>query len=187
MKRKTGRCVDLAMKMGVVVPLFAALAAGPSHAAGEKNVHLYGSLVAEPCVIPPGEEEIVLDFGTIIDKTLYRHTRTAGKTFSIHLTECDLSLGNTVKVSFIGMESTALPGLLAIDGLSQATGIAIGLETPNEKLLPINAESEKYRLREGSNVITLKAYVQGEPDAITNQSIERGPFSAAATFSLEYE
>ncbi|MDT3253740.1 fimbrial protein [Serratia sp. root2] len=158
-----------------------------TQAADDNNVHLHGALVAEPCVIPPGDEEITLDFGTIIDKYLYLNTRTLGQAFEIHLEECDLTLGNTVSVTFTGIESSALPGLLALGGGSEATGIAIGLETPSAQPLPLNQASDKSLLQEGSNIIALKAYVQGEPDALREQRIERGPFSAVATFNLEYE
>ncbi|OJT44277.1 exotoxin [Serratia plymuthica] len=165
----------------------ALIVAPPVTQAADNNVHLHGALVAEPCVIPPGEEEITLDFGTIIDKYLYLNTRTLGQAFEIHLEDCDLTLGKTVSVSFTGTESSALPGLLAIDGSSGATGIAIGLETPSAQPLPLNQASDKSLLQAGSNRIALKAYVQGEPDALRNQGIERGPFSAVATFNLEYE
>lgn len=158
----------------------------PGLAADANNVHLHGALVAEPCVIPPGNEEITLDFGTIIDKYLYLNTRTLGQTFEIRLEECDLTLGKTVSVTFTGTENRALPGLLAIDG-QQAMGIAIGLETPSAKPLPLNKASDKSLLQAGSSVIVLKAYVQGEPDALRNKSIMRGPFRAVATFHLEYE
>ncbi|WP_424837976.1 fimbrial protein [Serratia inhibens] len=159
----------------------------PTLAAGDNNVYLHGALVAEPCVIAPGDEEIALDFGTIIDKYLYLNTRTLGQAFEIHLEECDLTLGKTVNVTFTGIENSALPGLLAVDGGSAATGIAIGLETPSAKPLPLNKASDKSLLQEGSNIIALKAYVQGEPNALRDQSIERGPFSAVATFRLKYE
>lgn len=159
------------------------LAAGSS----ENNMHLYGALVAEPCVISPGKEEIQLDFGTIIDKYLYLNKRTLGQPFEISLTGCDLTLGKTVKATFLGTESSALPGLLAIDASSEAKGIAIGLETQGAKPLPFNQSSDKFPLQEGDSRIALKAYVQGEPDAIASQTINLGWFSAAATFSLEYE
>ncbi|MEX2944252.1 fimbrial protein [Serratia fonticola] len=158
----------------------------PGLAADANNVYLHGALVAEPCVILPGNDEITLDFGTIIDKYLYLNTRTHGQTFKIRLEECDLTLGKTVSVRFTGTESLALPGLLAIDG-QQGMGIAIGLETPSAKPLPLNTASDKSLLQTGSNVIALKAYVQGEPDALRNKRIVRGPFQAVATFHLEYE
>ncbi|HCU0429593.1 TPA: type 1 fimbrial protein [Serratia marcescens] len=155
--------------------------------ANSNNVHLYGALVAEPCVIPPGDEEISLDFGTIIDKYLYLNTRTHGQAFDIHLTECDLSIGKTVKVTFTGKENTALPGLLAINGDSEATGIAIGLETQEGQVLPLNQNSSSYPLQDGNTTLTMQAYVQGEPKAITEQTINKGPFNAVTTFNLEYE
>mgnify|MGYP000305902892 CR=1 FL=1 len=151
------------------------------------NVRLHGALVAEPCVIAQGDESVRLEFGTVIDKYLYANERTHGQAFAIRLTECDPSLGKTVKVTFSGMENPSLKGLLAIDGSSQASGIAIGMETPEGQKLPLNKIGPGYRLVDGSNTLTVQAYVQGEPEAIAKRSIERGPFSAIATFSLEYE
>lgn len=153
----------------------------------KENMLLFGALVAEPCVIPPGEENVRLDFGTVIDKYLYENGRTHSQPFELHLTECDLSLGKTVKVTFSGIENRYLTGLLAIEGGSQANGIAIGMETQGGTPLPINKAGEGHRLISGTNTLTVLAYVQGETDAIANRTIERGPFSAIATFSLEYE
>lgn len=155
--------------------------------AADNNVHLHGALVAEPCVIPPGEDSIPLDFGTIEAKFLYFHTRTPGQRFSIHLTDCDPSIAKTVRVTFSGTESMALPGLLAPNAVSSARGIAIGLETLTAKPLPLNMAMDKTTLQAGDNVIGLQAYVRGEPTAITNKAITEGVFSAVATFSLTYE
>ncbi|MEJ5063050.1 MULTISPECIES: fimbrial protein [unclassified Erwinia] len=153
----------------------------------EDNVHLRGALVAEPCVIPPGEENLQLDFGSVIDKYLYLNKRTRGQPFEIHLTACNLNQGNTLTVTFIGNENPQLPGLLALDAASQANGIAIGMETRQGKPLPLNLAGQKSILMAGSNLIAFKAYIQGEPEAIAKKTIERGPFSAVATFRLEYE
>ncbi|HEJ7990413.1 TPA: fimbrial protein [Serratia liquefaciens] len=152
-----------------------------------ENMSLHGALVAEPCVIPPGDETVVLDFDTVIDKYLYMNTRTPGQPFELHLAQCDLSLGKTVRVTFSGTESPALPGLLALNGASQASGIAIGMETPQGEPLPVNQQGKAQALVSGVNVLTARAFVQGEPDALKHKTIERGPFSAVATFSLEYE
>lgn len=151
------------------------------------NVRLHGALVAEPCVIAPGDENVRLDFGTVIDKYLYANERTHGQAFDIRLGECDLSLGKTVKVTFSGTENLRLKGLLAIDGGSKASGIAIGMETQGGQPLPLNKAGEGYRLVAGNNTLTVLAYVQGEPEAIAQRRIVRGPFSAIATFRLEYE
>ncbi|MGC2909178.1 fimbrial protein [Serratia marcescens] len=151
------------------------------------NMRLHGALVAEPCVIPPGDETVVLDFDTVIDKYLYLNTRTPGQTFELHLAQCDLSLGKTVRVTFSGAESTGLPGLLALNGASQASGIAIGMETQQGEPLKVNQQGKAQTLVSGANTLTARAYVQGEPEALKHKTIERGPFSAVATFSLEYE
>jgi type 1 fimbria pilin len=164
-----------------------ALLALSLNAQGKQNMRFHGALVAEPCVIPPGDENVRLDFGTVIDKYLYENTRSHGQPFELHLTQCDLSLGKTVKVTFSGIENPHLKGLLAIEGGSQANGIAIGMESQSGKPLPINQAGESYRLNSGNNTLTVLAYVQGEPQAIANRTIERGPFGAIATFSLEYE
>ncbi|MBC3217509.1 fimbrial protein [Serratia fonticola] len=156
-------------------------------ASDNKNVHFYGALVAEPCVIPPGDENITLDFGTVIDKYLYLNTRTLGQNFEIRLAECDLSLGKTVKMTFTGTENNSLPGLLAVDGSSVASGIAIGLETQDARPLPLNKETQEYELQSGNNIISLKAYVQGEPQALASKTIKYGTFIATSTFTLEYE
>jgi len=158
-----------------------------SCAAQADNVRLHGALVAEPCVIAPGDENVRLDFGTVIDKYLYANERTHGQAFDIRLGECDLSLGKTVKVTFSGTENQSLKGLLAIEGSSQASGIAIGMETQGGQPLPLNKAGEGYRLGAGNNTLTVLAYVQGEPEAIARRTIARGPFSAIATFRLEYE
>ncbi|BEO21306.1 exotoxin (plasmid) [Serratia marcescens] len=165
----------------------AALLLAVTPAKAVDNLRFYGALVAEPCVIAPGYEDIPLEFGTIVDRYLYLNTRTPGQTFEIRLADCDLNLGKLVTVTFTGTENAALPGLLAIDGSGGARGIAIGLETPDSTLLPINQAGGKISLVSGSNVIALKAYVRGEPEAIRNQRIELGTFGATATFRLEYE
>lgn len=192
MKRKISECIRpggpgywlsaLLLAQGLVmVPVSGALAAK------QDNVHFYGALVAEPCVIAPGDEDIQLDFGTIVDKYLYLNTRTLGQSFEIRLIECDLSIGKTVALRLLGTENPALPGLLAIDGGSAAKGIGIGLETVKGTPLLLGQNGEKMPLQTGNNVIALKAYVQGELQALANKHLTRGAFSAVATFSLEYE
>ncbi|MEN4243661.1 fimbrial protein [Serratia marcescens] len=152
-----------------------------------ENMHFSGALVAEPCTLRPGDEDIRLDFGTVIDKYLYTYGRTEGKAFSLVLQDCDISLGNSVKVTFTGAESAALPGLLRPDGGSLAKGIALGLETATGAPLALNKPSEGYAIGKGSNSLQLQVYVQGEPEAIAQKSIGLGAFSAVATFGLEYE
>ncbi|EMJ4651133.1 fimbrial protein [Serratia marcescens] len=170
-------------RLGLVL----ALCCLPSLACTADNLRFSGALVAEPCVIPPGQETIALNFGSVVDKYLYTNQRTPGMPFEINLAECDLSLGKTVTVTLSGSESAALPGLLALAPGSQAAGIGIGLETPEGKKVPINRPGDKFSLASGVNGIRLWAYVRGEPNAIAQKTIVRGTFGGTATFTLEYE
>lgn len=154
----------------------------------ESKIRLHGTLVAEPCVIAPGEETVQLDFGTVIDKQLYSDRKTSSRKFKLHLSNCDLTLGKTVQVMFTGVENPALPGLLALDMTSLASGIGIGIQLENGDPLPLNQlGTHRYQLEAGSNFLHMMAYVQGEPDAITNRTINRGPFNASMTFALTYD
>ncbi|MEX2950544.1 fimbrial protein [Serratia fonticola] len=152
------------------------------------TVNFDGTLIEDACEIFPGDEAVELDFGTVIDKYLYLNTRTHSQPFAIRLINCDLALGREVKVTFSGMASTALLGYLAFDSGSTAKGAAIGLENGAGELLAINTGKYTQQLQAGSNnALNLKAFVQGEPLALQNKSIQRGAFTATATFTLEYE
>ena len=163
-----------------------ALAAFAARAA-EDNLQFKGTLVAEPCVIPPGEENISLDFGTVINKYLYANQRSKSEPFTLHLAECDPAIAGSVSVTFSGTESAALPGLLAPDAGSQAQGIAIGIETAGGSAQPLNKPSPSAVLLAGENLLNWQAFVQGEPAALANKSLIPGEFTATATFSLDYQ
>lgn len=152
-----------------------------------ENFKLHGALVAEPCSLEAGDESIELDFGSVVDKYLYQHQRTNSKAFSLRLADCDTSLGKTVKISFGGVESLALPGLLALTDGSLAKGIAVGFETSAGQTLGLNAWSPREALIDGDNTVALQAYIQAEPEAVATKGIQLGTFYAVASFSLQYE
>ncbi|MBI3310208.1 MAG: type 1 fimbrial protein [Serratia liquefaciens] len=151
------------------------------------NLKFSGALIAEPCSILPGDENVQLDFGTVVDKYLYLNQRTHSKPFQIRLTDCDTSIGKTVKVSFSGTENSALPGYLALAPESLAQGVAIGIETSSGNLLALNDLSDAYPLSDSNSVINLQAFVRGEPQVLAEKRLTRGPFTAVATFNLSYE
>ncbi|UNM21220.1 type 1 fimbrial protein [Pseudomonas sp. ArH3a] len=150
------------------------------------NLSFKGNLVEEACTIRPGDEAITLELWDVTSKHLYINTRTQGKGFKLHLEDCDTTIGKTVTILFGGTENTALPGLFALDGGSGASGIGVGLETVANKPLPLNAVSDEQVLIDGNNVIDLKAYVQGEPQAIRDETIGHGTFTVTSTFTLDY-
>ena len=153
---------------------------------GADNLVFKGNLVEEACTIRPGDEAITLELWDVTSKHLYINTRTVGKRFQLHLEECDTTIGNTVTITFGGAENSELPGLFALDGGSGASGVGVGIETLSDKPLPVNAVSDEQVLSDGSNVIELKAYVQGEPTAIRDQTIGHGAYTVTSTFTLDY-
>ena len=155
-------------------------------ATAAENLIMRGTLVDAPCFIRPGDDVITLNFEQIIDKFLYRYKRTPSRPLQIHLEDCDISVFKGVKVTFQGLESTALPGMLKLDAGSLAKGVAVGLENANGNPLPFNVASPTTALQSGDMVLRFNAYVHGEPDAIINRRIGHGPFTATATFVLDY-
>ncbi|NCE90693.1 fimbrial protein [Pseudomonas sp. L13] len=150
------------------------------------NLSFKGNLVEQACTLRPGDEAVTLELWDVTSKHLYINTRSQGKDFRLHLENCDTTIGDTVSITFGGRENTALPGMLALDGGSGASGIGVGIETPSNKPLPLNAPSDAQVLIDGSNVIALKAFVQGEPQAISDQTIGRGAYRVTSTFTLDY-
>ncbi|NGE24766.1 fimbrial protein, partial [Klebsiella pneumoniae] len=65
--------------------------------------------------------------------------------------------------------------------------IAVGLENADGTALAVNEVSPQITLNDGLTLLNFRAYVQGEPDALANKTIKRGPFSAIATFHLNYD
>lgn len=151
-----------------------------------ENVHLYGALIAEPCRIAPQGNELTVDFGTVLEKYLYLNQRTQGQLFNIELVDCDLSIGKSVTITINGIDSTNLPGYLALSHSSSASGIAIGFENAEGKFLPLNKTSNAYLLQTGASTLAVKAYVQVEPGALKNKAIGRGGFNSTVTFRLDY-
>lgn len=155
--------------------------------AEENNVHFSGALVAEPCTLPDTETDIHLDFGSVIEKSLYQYQRTKSQPFTIHLEACDPALMKTVSVTFTGTADDELTTLLALDPTSDAKGVAIGLEMPNGSPLGINKAAPWQQLTAGNNSLTFNAYVQIKPQALSMKTVTPGVFSAISNFVLSYQ
>lgn len=148
-----------------------------------QNLWLHGSLVAEACVIAPGDETVELSFGTIVDKYLYLNQRTPGVPFKLVLQDCDPDIARLVTVKFSG--NADAQGLLIPDSPA-SSGILIGIEQANGDKVEINGAGSTHKLQKGVSEIALQAYVQGEAEALKNNSIRRGEFTASSTFELTY-
>lgn len=170
--------------LNAVATLFTLAVVSPVKAV-DNNLHFSGTLVSDPCDLDPETTDLVVEFGSVIEKYLYQNTRTHSVPFTINFINCDTSLGDSVTLTFKGTENDALPGMLAVTGT--ATGIAVALESQDGTPLPFNRATPWYALTPGDNSIVLRAYVTGEPDAIKNKAITPGEFTAIATFEMAYE
>lgn len=168
---------------GLACVIFIFAATSPARAVDD-NLKFGGTLVSEPCELDPATTDLEVDFRSVVQKSLYLYGRTSSIPFTINLINCDIALANSVTMTFTGTESTNLPGLLAVTGT--ATGIAIGMEDQAGIPIPFNEATKPLALEAGTTSFTFMAYVEGEPDAIANQSIVPGTFSAIATIEIAY-
>lgn len=148
------------------------------------NLSITGSLVNEPCELDPNTSTLKVNFGSVIEKTLYSENRTKGVPLRVTLMNCDLNLGAQASLTFTGKES-ALPGFLATSGIG-SSGVVIGLEKLDGTPVPFNKASQAYTLTSNTNTLSLRAFVKAEPDAIKDKSLMPGAFNAAATFEVGY-
>lgn len=160
---------------------------GQTISAVTDNLSFRGTLVTAPCTIRTGDDALELDFGDVVSRYLYMNTRTQGQEVTLHLEDCDTSVLTGVKIMFTGIENSQLPGLLALDTGSSAQGIAVGMETMGGTLLPLNVAGAETPLNADLTEISLKAYVQAEPGALSTSGILPGSFRATALFELEYQ
>ena len=139
-----------------------------------------GTLISDPCIVDTDKEDQTVDMGTIGAKTFINNKRSAPKSFSLYLKECDLSLGSTVSVTFSGPEESQQPGTFAVTG--GAEGVAIALEsTDGSPVMP--DESIAAGLTSGDTQLNYVAYVQANDFS----KVKEGPFESRVIFSLEYE
>lgn len=150
-------------------------------AAADTDVVFDGVLVAEPCNISTDSEEQTVDFKNIPSKTFISSNRTVPERFSILLKECDLSLGQTVTVSFQGRESDNAQGNFATDG--DAKGISIAIEDREGNAIHPNQPAKSVMLDDGDTALEYNAYIQADDYS----RVDYGDFTSSVTFSFEYE
>lgn len=171
---------------GLTLSLVSALLLSQSIQAAD-NMQFKGALVNAPCTLHPGDEELELDFQTVIDRYLYRYSETPTRPFSLRLDDCDTAVMNGAELKFTGTESPELSGFLAFDAGSTASGAAIGLQTAAGQPLLVNGTALSVALVPGNMEIALQAYLKAEPTARINEAIALGSFRATTHFTLEYQ
>jgi type 1 fimbria pilin len=153
------------------------------------NLYFSGTLVNEPCVLVAEDALFNLNFKSVINKDLYLNGRTLGRPIDLRLTNCDLDVGKrmvSITLSANGNESTEPPGLLMLESAT-VKGLMVGLETTGGIAMPLNKTHRMGELSSGDNVVSFKAYLQGEPEVLANRTLGLGDFKGSLTFALSYE
>lgn len=164
--------------LGRALPLFFLLLSSTLHA--DTDIHFSGILVAEPCQLATDSEDQTVDFGSIAARQFINSDTTVPKPFSLRLTDCDLSIGQSVIFTFTGEEDTGQPGLFAVAG--EAKGIAILLmDDDGNNIQPGKAMSAR-SLVDADNVFAFQAAVSGPEFS----AVSAGDFTSTVMFSLEY-
>jgi len=150
-------------------------------AVADTDLNFRGTLITEPCTLTEQSEDQSVDFGDIASSTFLSHNRSTPRSFEIKLSNCDLTVGTSVAVTFSGETDDTQPDTFAVTG--GAAGVAIALETKEGvKVIPGEAASP-VALNENEIVLGYKAYVQSNLALAVNE----GNFQSVITFSLQYE
>lgn len=164
--------------------LLAMLLAGHgANAADTVTLNISGTLRKPACQIVPEDQNIDINFQSIILKDLAQGTPTPAKPFMVRLQNCDLQ-ANEAKVTINGTGAAGNSKQLALDPASTAGGIAIGFKQGQAMTadLPLNAQSNGQALNAGNSSLYFGTYVQMLPGA----TLKEGEFRATATLNIEY-
>jgi type 1 fimbria pilin len=151
---------------------------------GHGKVTFWGSIIDAPCSITPDTIDQRVPMGQISNKALANGGKSNPRTFSIKLENCDVSAltDKTVTTTFSGVESSALPGYLAIAGT--ASGASIGITADNGANIKLGDPAPVAKIQEGNNTLQFAAYLQGNG---ATAAVVPGDFEAVANFTLAYQ
>jgi type 1 fimbria pilin len=149
------------------------------------NMRFSGALRAHACTLHPSDRDIQINFNQVGDQDLYLNGGTPDEVFHIRLQSCNVAVANTVEVTFMGNENGPLPGTLALDAGSTASGFAIALKDAFRQPLRLG-DISRSPLTGTDTTLVFYRRLQVEPDALTHRNIQPGTFHASGTFTLFY-
>lgn len=152
---------------------------------GSGRVAMTGSVISTqpPCVLAPDSMDQIFNLGQIADSALLANNGTgksSPQAFSIRLDMCDVSVQDTVNVTFTGVPGK--DGRLAITGM--AAGASVGINDASGQALPIGMVSKSFKLQNGSNTLSFSTYLQGDG---VPENIKPGDYYASVNFALSYQ
>lgn len=163
------------------------LTAGAANAAdqGHGKVTFTGTVVDAPCSIHPDSIDQTIALGQISSAELKTGKPTTARSFDIKLENCSFGTSatkNKVAITFTGMESDAVAGLLGTTG--SAKGVAVAITDGSGKVVELGKPSKAQQLQQGNNTLSFSAYAQGQTG--DTGIITEGDFRAVTDFTLAY-
>lgn len=156
---------------------------------GHGKVTFTGSIIDAPCSITPESVDQTIPLGQISNVTLKNGGKSNPRPFSIDLENCSFEADaqgnpqkNKVAVTFTGMESSSVSGLLGITGTAQ--GAAVAITDGSGDVISLGQKTKAQALKDGNNTLSFSAYLQGATASST--AIVPGDFQAVADFTLAY-
>lgn len=150
------------------------------------NLRVTGELYNDPCTLLPENKELLVDFSDVSLPDLYDGNEVS-KSFSLVLSECDISDMNRFKIKFTGTTAAELKEYLALDASSDAGGFAIGIKTESASVIPLNQFSNAINIAgNGENKIRFIAFLKVAPKALADKTIKYGAFNATAFLTIDY-
>lgn len=168
-------------------------AAAASQGAG--HIDFVGSIIDAPCSIDPSSGSQEVDLGQVAQKQLADGGKSYPQKFEIKLMGCELNEGaSAVSLTFGGSPADDSNQLLGITGTASGAGVA--MTDASSKIITLGEATDARELIEGTNIITMSAYLQG----LTTDDVEGGgdgtraavpivpgDFYASTDFTLSYE
>ncbi|WP_369308946.1 fimbrial protein [Providencia rettgeri] len=179
----------MVFKYGCVIGLCGMLFSGAAWCDDTNTVNYEGTLFNLACVIDE-EIPVFVDMGTITDKQLYKNGHSVAKNFTLTLKNCDPALANSVKITLNGTAVSVTPdGYLAFDASSVAKGAVISIsdDSLSRGHIPMGSPLPAKPIESGTMRIPLYASVVATPEALENQSLVPGSFTATLYYLVEFE
>jgi type 1 fimbria pilin len=173
------------MKMRQALLLLTALAGSSGAVMAADNMRFYGTLHAHACLLHPDDENIDIDFSESGTRDLYLRGGTQNQPFSIRLMDCNTAVAGEVQITFDGLRNPSLPGALALDPGSEASGVAIVLSDATQRDIRLG-DPQVLPVTGSETTLQFHHRLQVEPDVLVRESIVSGTFQANTTFSLVY-
>ncbi|CAI2033346.1 Fimbria A protein precursor [Serratia fonticola] len=154
-------------------------------AEGSGRMTVSGSIIKTQtsCAIAPESIDQTVTLGQVADAALLENNgsgKSVPQHFNIRLEDCEVSGGNSVTVTFVGVEGKE--GRLGITGT--ASGASVALADGSGNVLELGKPSKSISLQNGNNILPFTVYLQG--DGVPG-NIQAGDYQAAAGFMLNFQ